>query len=101
VNIKKLLFNKELEIESGSIQPQYQSDSMIKPYPRNRLSKVGKYPHQLIHKAAGTHLCKNVKISNGSVSYRERAAKSAYDWKRIFYRAERPQYLILRTSLKG
>ncbi|MEO6722675.1 MAG: hypothetical protein ABIN67_20055, partial [Ferruginibacter sp.] len=76
VNIKKLLVNKELEIESGSIQTIFKifNDKTLPPQSK---SKVGNYPHQLLQKVSFPIYIKTLKITNGQVSYRERAAKSA------------------------
>ncbi|MEO6549871.1 MAG: hypothetical protein ABIN94_17850 [Ferruginibacter sp.] len=75
VNVGKLIGQKELDIETASLQP------IIKIYndrtlPAEKKSKVGNYPHQQILKLPFAVYIRTVKLSNGLVSYREKAIKS-------------------------
>ena len=76
INIQKLIFKKELEIDHGSIQPIIKifNDKTLPPQSK---SKIGRYPHQLLQKMPFPVYVKTIDISNGQVSYRERAKKSA------------------------
>ncbi len=76
VNIKKLLRNRVLEVDKASFQPIIKvfNDKTLPPDTR---SKIGMYPHQSLVKLDFPFYIKTASISNGSVSYRERAAKSA------------------------
>ncbi len=75
VNIKRLLTRQELEINAASLQPAIKifNDRNMKP---DGTSKVGKYPHQSLLKLDLPIYIKSLKVTNGSVSYRERALKS-------------------------
>ena len=75
VNIKKLLLNKELEVDRATFQPILKvfNDRTLPP---GTESKVGKYPHQSLLKLSLPIYIRTASISNGSVSYRERARKS-------------------------
>ncbi|MEO5892183.1 MAG: hypothetical protein ABIQ31_18190 [Ferruginibacter sp.] len=75
VNIKKLLTNKELEVENASFEPVIKifNDRTLPPEGK---SKAGNYPQQQILKLPFPIYMKTVKINNALVSYRERAIKS-------------------------
>ena len=75
INIKNLLSDKDFEVETATFQP------VIKVYndktlPPGTESKLGKYPHQSLVKLDIPIYIKKIRINNGSVSYREKAAKS-------------------------
>jgi len=75
VNIKKLVSDQALEIENASFQPIIKifNDRTLPPEGK---SKVGNYPQQQILKLPFPVYIRSVKISNASVSYRERSVKS-------------------------
>lgn len=75
VNIKKLLTSKELEVENASFQPSIKifNDRTL---PSDEKNKTGNYPHQSILKLGIPLYIHKATLSNGTVSYRERAIKS-------------------------
>lgn len=75
VNTQKLLSDQHFEIQSASFQPIIKifNDRSLPP---GTSSKVGTYPQQSLLKLPFPLYIKNVTISNGSVSYREKALKS-------------------------
>lgn len=75
VNIKRLLSNEELDVESASFKPILKifNDRTLPPDSSN---KIGKYPHQSLLHLPFPLFIHSVKIINGSVSYREKALKS-------------------------
>jgi hypothetical protein len=74
-NLKKLIADKTLEINSVSVQPSIKvfNDRTLPP---RHISKLGKYPHQQLRKLKMPLYIKTVNVSNGLVVYTERAQKS-------------------------
>ncbi|MEJ7588983.1 MAG: hypothetical protein WKI04_15615 [Ferruginibacter sp.] len=75
INIKKLINNKEFEIDQASFQPEIKvfNDRTL---PAESKSKLGNYPHQQVLKLPFPIYIHTLKINNGLVSYREKAVKS-------------------------
>ncbi|MEP7142891.1 MAG: hypothetical protein ABI707_08475 [Ferruginibacter sp.] len=75
VNIKKLIGNKEFEVENASIQPIIKifNDRSL---PAEGNSKLGNYPQQQILKLPFPVYIHTIKVNNALVSYREKAIKS-------------------------
>ena len=75
VNTQRFLLNNELEVANASFQPIIKifNDRTLPP---DSESKLGNYPHQTLLKLDVPLYIHTAKISNGIVSYRERALKS-------------------------
>ena len=77
VNVKKLISGDTAEIESLSVQPLLRIFNDRTLPNKDSSSKIGTYPHQALFKIDFPFYIKNVKVSNGFVSYRERSSSSA------------------------
>ncbi len=75
IDTKLLITQKRLEVETAILQPDIRAfnDRTVAPNPA---SKVGKYPHQLLHNISYPLNIKKVVIKNGYVAYKERGAIS-------------------------
>lgn len=75
VNFKKLVSAKILEVESVYLQPSLKIfDDRTLPF--STISKVDKYPQQLLVNLNFPFYIKKVRVNNGTVFYKEKARKS-------------------------
>ncbi|MGN6569117.1 MAG: hypothetical protein ACTHJ0_14245 [Flavipsychrobacter sp.] len=71
LNWKKMLNNNQLLAESVQLKDPAIHVYLSRIPPPNTQSKLGKYPHQLLHKLGLKVAIKQIKINNGKVGYTE------------------------------